>query len=164
GRLTSEKMERLADLAEEYSDRVVHVTTRQDVQLHFVNILDTPNIFRRLADVGVTTQEACGNTVRNVTGCSIAGVCRTEIFDVTPYAAAMSRYLLRHPDTQSFGRKFKISFSGCEKEACALAAIHDIGAVAAVRDVDGRQERGFKVFVGGGLGPVPQQAQLLSDF
>src|SRR5438270_2196626 len=133
GGLNATQMEMLAELAEEYSDGIAHVTTRQDFQLHFIHIEDTPAIMRRLAAVGITTREACGNTVRNVTGCPIAGVCRTEAFDVTPYAKALTYFLLGHPDTQDFGRKFKISFSGCAEEACALAHIHDIGAVAAVR-------------------------------
>jgi sulfite reductase (ferredoxin) len=160
GGLNAEQLEVLADLAEEYSDGIAHVTTRQDFQLHFIHIEDTPTIMRRLASVGITTREACGNTVRNVTGCPIAGVCRTEAFDVTPYAKALAYFLLGHPDTQQFGRKFKISFSGCAEEACALAHIHDIGAVATVRD----GKRGFVFYVGGGLGTVPQQAKLLSDF
>lgn len=160
GGLNAAQMETLADLSEEYSDGIVHITTRQDVQLHFVHIEDTPAVMRRLAEVGITTREACGNTLRNVTGCPIAGVCRTEAFDVTPYAKALTWHLIGHPDTQEFGRKFKISFSGCAEEACALAHIHDIGAVAKVRD--GR--RGFAFYVGGGLGTVPQQAKLMSDF
>jgi sulfite reductase (ferredoxin) len=160
GGLNAAQLETLAELAEEYSDGIAHITTRQDVQLHFVHIEDTPTIMRRLAAVGITTREACGNTVRNVTGCPIAGVCRTETFDVTPYAKAMTYFMLGHPDTQDFGRKFKISFSGCAHEACALAALHDIGIVAAVRE----GKRGFAVYVGGGLGTVPQQAKLLSDF
>jgi sulfite reductase (ferredoxin) len=160
GGLNTAQIETLAELAEEYSDGIAHVTTRQDFQLHFIHIEDTPTIMRRLAAVGITTREACGNTVRNVTGCPIAGVCRTEAFDVTPYAKALTYFLLGHPDTQDFGRKFKISFSGCAEEACALAHIHDIGAVAAIRD----GKRGFAFYVGGGLGTVPQQAKLLSDF
>jgi sulfite reductase (ferredoxin) len=160
GGLNGAQLEVLAELAEEYSDGIAHITTRQDVQLHFIHIEDTPALMRRLAAVGITTREACGNTVRNVTGCPIAGVCRTEAFDTTPYAKALTYFLLGHPDTQNFGRKFKISFSGCADEACALAHIHDIGAVAAVRD--GR--RGFAFYVGGGLGTVPQQAKLFSDF
>jgi sulfite reductase (ferredoxin) len=160
GGLNAAQLEVLAELAEEYSDGIAHITTRQDVQLHFIHIEDTPALMRRLAAVGITTREACGNTVRNVTGCPIAGVCRTEAFDTTPYAKALTYFLLGHPDTQNFGRKFKISFSGCAEEACALAHIHDIGAVAAVRD--GR--RGFAFYVGGGLGTVPQQAKLMSDF
>jgi sulfite reductase (ferredoxin) len=160
GGLNAAQIETLAELAEEYSDGIAHVTTRQDFQLHFIHIEDTPALMRRLAAVGITTREACGNTVRNVTGCPIAGVCRTEAFDTTPYAKALAYFLLGHPDTQDFGRKFKISFSGCAEEACALAHIHDIGAVAAMRE----GKRGFAFYVGGGLGTVPQQAKLMSDF
>jgi len=150
----------MAELAEEYSDGIAHITTRQDFQLHFVHIEDTPALMRRLAAVGITSREACGNSVRNVTGCPIAGVCKTEAFDVTPYAHALTYFLLGHPDCQDFGRKFKISFSGCAEEACALAHIHDIGAVGKMQD----GKRGFAFYVGGGLGTVPQQAKLLSDF
>jgi sulfite reductase (ferredoxin) len=160
GMLNVAQMERLADLAEEYADAVCHVTTRQDIQLHFVDINDTPNLMRRLAEVGITTREACGNVVRNVCACTRSGVCSGEVFDTTPYARAMAYFLLRHPDAQNFGRKFKIAFSGCEHEACGLAIMHDIGAVAQIRDT----ERGFRVYVGGGLGPIPYQAKLYSDF
>jgi sulfite reductase (ferredoxin) len=119
---------------------------------------------RRLASVGITTREACGNTIRNVTGCPIAGVCRTETFDVTPYAKACAYFLLGHPDCQDFGRKFKIAFSGCRDEACALVRMHDLGAVAVIREVDGKPKRGFEVYVGGGLGTVPYQAKLFEEF
>ena len=164
GGLIPQQMNVLAELAEEYSDAICHITTRQDIQLHFIHIEDTPALMRRLAAVGVTTREACGNSVRNVTACPLAGVCRTESFDVTPYAKACAYYLLGHPDTQDFGRKFKIAFSGCEHEACALVAMHDLGGIAATRIVDGKQQRGFKLFVGGGLGAVPHQAKLLMEF
>ncbi|HYM13768.1 MAG TPA: nitrite/sulfite reductase, partial [Bryobacterales bacterium] len=164
GMLNTTQMERLAELAEEYSDGVCHVTTRQDIQLHFVNINDTPNLMRRLAEVGITTREACGNVVRNVSACPQSGVCREEVFDTTPYARAMAYFMLRHPDAQNFGRKFKIAFSGCDDNPCALAMMHDIGAIAKVREVDGKLERGFKVVVGGGLGPLPYQAKLYSEF
>jgi sulfite reductase (ferredoxin) len=160
GGLNAAQLETVAELAEEYSDGIAHITTRQDFQLHFIHIEDTPTIMRRLAAVGITTREACGNTLRNVTGCPIAGVCQTEAFDVTPYAKALAWHLIGHPDTQEFGRKFKISFSGCAEEACALAHIHDIGLVAKIQD--GR--RGFAFYVGGGLGTVPQQAKLMADF
>ena len=160
GGVNPAQLETLAELAEEYSDGILHVTTRQDIQLHYVHIEDTPSLFRRLAAVGVTTREACGNTVRNVTGCPIAGVCRTETFDITPYARACSRFLLGHRDTQNFGRKFKVAFSGCAGEACGLAMLHDIGAVAKL--VDGK--RGFEFYVGGGLGSVPNQAKLFQEF
>ena len=164
GGMNPEQMQVLADLSEEYADGVVHVTTRQDVQFHFVHIDDTPDIMRRLAAVGITTQEACGNVVRNVTACPLAGVCRGEAFDVTPYAEACSRFLMGHPDTQDFGRKFKIAFSGCKDEACALVNMHDMGAVARTRVTGGAVERGFELYVGGGLGAVPHQAKLFDAF
>src|SRR3954453_8205664 len=160
GALSPEQMEVLADLAEEYSDGICHVTTRQDIQLHFVHIEDVPTIFRRLGAVRITTREACGNSVRNVTACPLAGVCHTESFDVSPYAKAAAYYLLGHPDTQDFGRKFKIAFSGCADQACALVSMHDLGGVAKIQD----GKRGFELYVGGGLGAVPYQAKLLMDF
>ncbi|MDH3727403.1 MAG: nitrite/sulfite reductase [Myxococcales bacterium] len=160
GKLSAEQLDTLAELAEEYSDSILHVTTRQDIQLHFVHIEDTPDMMRRLAAVGITTREACGNSVRNVTACEYAGVCRTQAFDVTPYANAITQYLLGHPDVQDFGRKFKIAFSGCEDNPCGLVTFHDLGAVAQVRD----GKRGFRVVVGGGLGAVPVQAKVLDEF
>src|SRR3954463_3038613 len=165
GALNPEQMAVLADLAEEYSDGICHITTRQDIQLHYVHIEDTPSIFRRLASVGITTREACGNSVRNVTACPLAGVCNTESFDVTPYAKATAFYLLGHRDTQDFGRKFKIAFSGCRDEACALVSMHDLGGIAVERQTaDGNTVRGFELYVGGGLGAVPHQAKLMMDF
>ncbi|HLU09997.1 MAG TPA: nitrite/sulfite reductase [Oceanobacillus sp.] len=164
GGLTPRQMEVLAELADEYSDGILHVTTRQDFQLHFVHIEDTPDLMRRLAAVGITTQEACGNTVRNVTACPLAGICHDEPFDVTPYAKAMAYFLLGHPDTQDFGRKFKTAFSGCEQHACGLVSIHDLGLLARTREVDGKVQRGFTVFVGGGLGAIPHQARVLVEF
>lgn len=164
GGMNPEQMRVLADLAEEYSDSICHVTTRQDIQLHYIHIEDAPALYRRLAAVGITTREACGNSVRNVTACPLAGVCHTETFDVTPYAHATAFYLLGHPDTQDFGRKFKIAFSGCKHEACGLVAIHDLGGIAATRVVDGKTQRGFELYVGGGLGAVPHQAKLLFEF
>ena len=164
GDLTPEQMEVLADVAEEYSDEVCHVTTRQDIQLHFVHIADTPDLMRRLASVGITTREACGNTVRNVTACPLAGVCRDEIFDVTPHAIACMRFLLGHPDTQDFGRKFKVAFSGCTEHACGLVSMHDLGLIARTKTIDGVEHQGFETYVGGGLGAVPHQAKLFSDF
>jgi sulfite reductase (ferredoxin) len=164
GGLTIEQMEVLAELAIEYSDNILHVTTRQDFQLHYVHIEDTPDLMRRLAAVGLTTREACGNSVRNVTACPLAGVCRDQTFDVTPYSQATATFLLGHDDTQDFGRKFKIAFSGCEGHACALVNMHDLGFLARVKEIDGEEKRGFAMFVGGGLGTVPHQAQLLSDF
>ncbi|MCP5119540.1 MAG: nitrite/sulfite reductase [bacterium] len=164
GGLNAAQLEVIADLAEEYSDGIAHITTRQDFQLHFVHLEDTPTLMRRLAAAGVTTREACGNTIRNVTACPLAGVCRDQAFDVTPYAKATAYYLLGHPECQDFGRKFKIAFSGCESTPCALVKMHDFGAIAKTREVNGKTERGFAVYVGGGLGTVPYQAKLLAEF
>ncbi|KAB7623952.1 nitrite/sulfite reductase [Alkalilimnicola sp. S0819] len=161
GELSPERLEVLSDLAEEYSDAVCHVTTRQDIQLHYVHIEDTPDLMRRLAAVGITSREACGNSVRNITACHKAGCCRGETFDVTPYARAAMRFLLGHQDTQDFGRKFKVTFSGCAGDACGLTSLHDLGYIAKL-DEQGR--RGFAVYVGGGLGPVPYQAKLFDEF
>jgi sulfite reductase (ferredoxin) len=160
GGVSAEQLEVLADCSEEYSDAILHVTTRQDFQLHYVHIEDTADLMRRLAAVDITTREACGNSVRNVTGCPLAGVCKTETFDISPYAQALMTFMLGHPDVQDFGRKFKPAFSGCEHEACGLVQMHDGGYVA--RIVDGK--KGFKIVVGGGLGAVPHQAAVLSEF
>jgi sulfite reductase (ferredoxin) len=164
GGLTPDQMEVLAETSEEYSDTILHVTTRQDFQLHFVHIDDTPDLMRRLASAGITTREACGNSVRNVTACPLAGVCRDQAFDVTPYAHATAQFLLGHPDAQNFGRKFKIAFSGCRDHACGLVSMHDMGAIAATKTENGQEKRGFELYVGGGLGPVPYQAKLFDSF
>ena len=164
GGMNPGQLETMAELAEEYSDGIGHITTRQDFQLHYIHIDDTPAVMRRLAAVGITTREACGNSVRNVCGCPFAGVCQDEAFDITPYARAQAFFLLGHADAQNFGRKFKPSFSGCAQHACGLAAMHDMGFIAQTREVDGKEERGFRLVVGGGLGAVPQQAKLYDEF
>src|SRR5499433_1126596 len=166
GGLNASQLETMAELAEEYSDGIAHITTRQDVQLHYVHIDDTPSIMRRLAAANITTREACGNSVRDVTACPYAGVCQDEAFDVTPYARALSRFLLGHPDCQNFGRKFKPAFSGCVQHACGLTSMHDLGLIAAKRSnpETGKEELGFELYVGGGLGAVPYQAKLFDEF
>jgi sulfite reductase (ferredoxin) len=164
GGLTPEQLETLADLSEEYADGVSHVTTRQDFQFHYVHIDDTPALMRRLAVVGITSREACGNVVRNVTACPLAGICREETFDTTPYAKACSKFLMGHPDTQDFGRKVKIAYSGCEQNPCGLVTMHDMGAIAKTRTADGKVQRGFAFYVGGGLGSVPYKAKLFDEF
>lgn len=160
GMVNTGQMRVLADVAEEYAVGVLHVTTRQDFQCHFIDINDSPNMFRRLAEAGITTREACGNAVRNVTCCPYAGVCGDEPFDVTSHAWAMAFFLLRHPDQANFGRKFKIAYSGCDDSACGLIRLHDLGAIARVQD----GVKGFEVWVGGGLGALPYQAKKLHDF
>src|SRR6266568_4095645 len=164
GGLNAEQLEVMAELAEEYSDGIAHVTTRQDFQLHYIQIDDTPSLMRRLAAAGITTREACGNSVRNVTACPYAGVCQDETFDVTPYSKALSKFLLGHPDCQNFGRKFKPAFSGCAQHACALASMHDLGLIAVKRIENGQEVRGFEMSVGGGLGTVPYQSKLFDPF
>src|SRR6266704_5796252 len=155
----------LADSADEYSTVRGHLTTRENVQFHFVKLENVPAAMRLLADSGLTTREACGNTVRNVTACPVAGICPSEAFDVTPYALGVSRYLLRHPDFHDLPRKFKIAFSGCADDGgCAVAGIHDVGLIAQVRGSNGTSHRGFKVLVGGGLGSLPTEAAVLADF
>ena len=136
-----------------------HVTTRENIQFHHVKIDDTPDFMRIIGAAGLTTREACGNTVRNVTGCPMAGVCADEPFDVTPYAAAYARYFVRHPYTQALPRKFKTAFSGCERD-CAITAIHDMGFIPRV--VDGK--RGFTVKTGGGTSIMPRIAPTLYEF
>ena len=164
GGITPEQLETLADLSEEYSDGVSHVTTRQDIQFHYVHIDDTPALMRRLAAVTITTREACGNVVRNVTACPLAGICHEETFDTTAYAKACSKFLMGHPDTQDFGRKVKVAFSGCEQNPCGLITMHDMGAIAKTRVIDGKTRRGFGFYVGGGLGSVPYKAKLFDEF
>jgi sulfite reductase beta subunit-like hemoprotein/uncharacterized protein (UPF0332 family) len=164
GGVNARQLETLAELAEEYSDGIAHVTTRQDFQLHYVHIDDTPALMRRLAAAGITTREACGNAVRNVTACPLAGVCQDEAFDVTPYSRALSKFLLGHPDCQNFGRKFKPTFSGCSQHACGLTSMHDLGLIAVKRTENGVEKRGFEMYVGGGLGTVPYQAKLFDSF
>jgi sulfite reductase (ferredoxin) len=164
GGLNAAQLETMAELAEEYSDGIAHVTTRQDFQLHYIPIDDTPSLMRRLAAAGITTREACGNSVRNVTACPYAGVCPDEVFDVTPYSRALSKFLLGHPDCQNFGRKFKPAFSGCSQHACGLTNMHDLGLIAVRRVDDGKEKLGFETYVGGGLGTVPYQAKLFDSF
>jgi sulfite reductase (ferredoxin) len=164
GKLSADQLDTMAELAEEYSDAILHVTTRQDIQLHFVHIDDTPDLMRRLAAVGITTREACGNSVRNVTACPLVGVCSDESFDVTPYADAFTFFFLGHPDIQDFGRKFKVAFSGCKDHPCGLTNFHDLGLIAKTKTVDGKTVRGFEFYVGGGLGAVPYSARLVDEF
>src|SRR5262245_21908329 len=159
GILTSSQMRALAGVAARHSRGFCHVTTRQNIQFHFVKLDVVEEAMRTLADEGLTTREACGNSVRNITGCPYAGTSATEIFDVTPYAEALTRYFLRHPLSSSLPRKFKIAFEGCVEDH-AVASINDIGWRA--RIVDGR--RGFRVTVAGGTSILPVSGYVLYDF
>ena len=164
GILNSSQLRVLADVAERRSSGIGHVTTRENFQFHFVKLENAPAIMRDLAAVGLTTREACGNTVRNITSCPLAGICSDEAFDVTPYALATTRFFLRHPEFHDLPRKFKIAFSGCANDGnCAVAGIHDVGLIARVQGTNGTGRRGFKVLVGGGLGSLPTEAATLSE-
>ncbi len=164
GGLNGAQLDALAGIAADYAPRRLgHLTTRQDVQMHFIRLEDTPAIMRRLAAVGLTTREACGNTVRNVTADHLSGVGPDEAFDVTPCAKAVSAHCLRLEVAQALPRKFKPAFSASDHD-WGLTPMHDIGYVARVRTVGGREEQGFKVVVGGGLGAAPMLAQTLDEF
>ncbi len=160
GGLTANQLRQIGEVANTYATGVGHVTTRQDIQLHYALLTNVGTIMRKLAEVGLTTREACANTVRNVTACHLAGVCPGEVFDVTPYAKTLALHLLRNPLNQGLPRKFKIAFSGCQQD-CALTPIHDIGLLA-VRNASG--EIGFRMTVGGGLGSAPRIGQALREF
>lgn len=163
GAVTGAQMRRLADVAERFGNGRVHLTTRQDFQMHFVPLESVTQVLRLVAETGLTTREACGNSVRNVTACPLSGEIADEIFPVSPYARATFSYLTRNAFCQQMARKFKIAFSGCPED-CAATAIHDIGALARVRVEGGRERRGFRLLVGGGLGPTPFVAQLFDEF
>jgi len=163
GMLDAAQLCAFADACEHYSRGFAHITTRQNIQLHFVKLGDVEHAMRRLASAGLTTREACGNSVRNITACPYAGVAADEVFDVTPYAEALTRYLLRHPLSSTLPRKFKIAFEGCAQDH-AVTAINDIGWRARVRVEDGREIRGFHVTVGGGTATLPKSGDTLFDF
>ena len=161
GVLSARQLQALADVAESSSRGFGHLTTRQNFQLHFVKLADAELALRRLAQAGLTTREACGNSVRNVTACPFAGVAPGETFDVSPYAEALTRHFLRHPLSSSLPRKFKIAFEGCPEDHVALA-IHDLGFFALARGDDGK--RGFRVVAGGGTAALPTSASVLFEF
>ena len=163
GSLSAGQLYALADVADDHSRGFGHITTRQNLQFHFMKLHDVEQAMRRLADTGLTTREACGNSVRNITACPYGGVSPDEVFDPMPYAEALTRYLLRHPLSSSLPRKFKIAWEGC-REDHALTPIHDIGWRAARREVDGVSQRGFRVTVGGGTSNLCRSGSLLDDF
>lgn len=159
GVLTASQLNALAGVAEQYSRGFGHITTRQNIQFHFVKLHDVEPAMRLLAAAGMTTREACGNSVRNITACQYAGVAADEPFDVTPYAEALTRFLLRHPLSSSLPRKFKIAFEGCTRDHIKLT-INDIGWLARIQD--GR--RGFRVYIGGGTSTMTTAATVLFEF
>lgn len=159
GKVTSHQLLRIADVADEYSTGKLHITTRQDIQIHYVDLERTPQLWAELEKDQVTLREACGNTVRNVTASEMAGIDPEEPFDVSPYAQAVFEYFLRNPVGQELGRKFKVSFSSSDRDT-GLSYMHDLGFIAK----ENQGIRGFKVMVGGGLGAQPRHADVLFDF
>ena len=163
GKMTLAQWRRIAGVSDEYSTGNLHLTTRQDIQIHFVSLDRTPELWSELDKDDITIREACGNTVRNITASDMAGIDPDEPFDVTPYAHAAFEYFLRKPVNQEMGRKFKIAFSSSEKDT-ALIYMHDLGVIPRIRLVDGKEVRGFKVVVGGGLGAQPVLATSVHEF
>ncbi len=159
GKITSEQLHRIADVSDEYSRGRLHITTRQDIQIHHVSLDRTPELWAELEKDTITLREACGNTVRNVTASETAGIDRNEPFDVSPYAHAVFQFCLRNPICQELGRKFKISFSGTDEDS-ALSFMHDLGFIAKLKN----GERGFKVMIAGGLGSQARLADVLFEF
>ena len=165
GILTPEALEALGKLAETYTLlNKGHVTTRENIQFHHVKLEDCGEAMRLLGEVGLSTREACGNTVRNVVGSPTAGVCHDEVFDITPYLAAYVRFAVRHPVTQNFPRKFKTSFTGCVEHDTVASAIHDLSYIGQMREENGVEVRGFKVMVGGATSIMPRLGKVLYDF
>jgi sulfite reductase (ferredoxin) len=163
GKMTMAQWNRICDVSDEYSTGNLHLTTRQDIQIHFVSLDRTPEMWSELEKDNITIREACGNTVRNITASDMAGIDPEEPFDVTPYAHAMFEYFLRKPVCQEMGRKFKIAFSSSEKDT-ALIFMHDLGVIPRIREVNGKKQRGFKVVIGGGLGAQPHLAIATHEF
>ncbi len=163
GKVTTKQLQRIAAISDEYSTGNLHLTTRQDIQIHYVSLDRTPELWAKLEQDDVTLREACGNTVRNVTASPEAGIDPQEPFDVTPYADATFRYFLRNPICQDMGRKFKMSFSSSDSDT-ALSYMHDLGFLPKLRETDGKTERGFKVMIGGGLGAQPALAHTAYEF
>jgi sulfite reductase (ferredoxin) len=163
GKATGDQLKRIADVSDKYSTGKLHITTRQDIQIHYVSLDETPSLWAELEKDDVTLREACGNTVRNVTASETAGVDPNEPFDVTPYAEEVFKYFLRNPICQEMGRKFKMAFSASEEDT-ALTYLHDLGFIPQLKTENGKEIRGFKVLLGGGLGSQPRHADLITGF
>ncbi len=162
GEIYPYQLEKISQLSEQFSIGSAHVSTRESIQLHWVVLEDVSEIFRGLSEVGLTSREACGNAVRNVMCSPLAGVCPDEPFDSTPYALATAKFFLRNPLNQNLPRKFKFTYTCCEKHG--MARIVDVGLIPEIREINGEKQKGFKIFVGGGLGNKSYVGHQLEDF
>ncbi len=163
GKVSSEQLHRISDVSDEYSRGRLHITTRQDIQIHHVSLDRTPELWAQLEKDDITLREACGNAVRNITASETAGIDVAEPFDVSPYADATFKFFLRNPICQEMGRKFKMSFSGTDDDT-AISFIHDLGFIAKIKTENGVAKKGFKVLLGGGLGSQPRHADVIYEF
>lgn len=163
GKVTPTQLRRICEVSDEYSTGKLHITTRQDIQIHYVSLDRTPQLWADLEKDDITLREACGNTVRNVTASAIAGIDKNEPFDVAPYADLIYRYFLRKPFGQELGRKIKIAFSSSEEDD-SYTFIHDFGFIPKIKNDNGIELKGFKVLVGGGLGAQPFLAHTAFEF
>ena len=163
GKVSFKQLLRIADISDEYASSNLHLTTRQDIQIHYVSLDRTPELWAKLEQDDITLREACGNTVRNVTASPTSGIDPNEPFDVSPYAYATFKYFLRNPICQEMGRKFKIAFSSSDADT-AFTYIHDLGFIPKLILKEGKEVRGFKVLFGGGLGAQPSIAHIVNEF
>mgnify|MGYP000853993001 FL=1 len=163
GKVTFKQILKIADISDEYASSNLHLTTRQDIQIHYVSLDRTPELWAKLEQDDITLREACGNTVRNVTASPTSGIDPNEPFDVSPYAHATFKYFLRNPICQEMGRKFKIAFSSSDADT-AFSYIHDLGFIPKLIVENGVEKRGFKVLFGGGLGAQPSIANMVNEF
>lgn len=159
GKISANQIRKIADISNEYSNGNLHITTRQDIQIHYVSLDCTPELWKKLEENKITLREACGNTIRNITASIFSGIDPNEAFDSSIYAQELFKYFLRNPICQDMGRKFKIAFASSEKDD-AFTFIHDLGFIPKIKN----KKRGFKVMIGGGIGSQPHHAYLLYNF
>ncbi len=163
GGITPTQLTKVAELQAKYGSGEIHITDRQDIQMHSVDLENVPTIMKELVSVGLSPKGGGGNTVRNITACWGSGVCKNEVFDTAPYSVGLTEYLIKDPASFTLPRKYKIAFSGCEKD-CALATVNDVGFIAKTKEIDGKKVNGFRVYAAGGLGSGARPSDLLEEF
>jgi sulfite reductase (ferredoxin) len=163
GGITPNQIRALSKLSKEYGNGILHITTRQDIQLHRLALKDTPCVMKAVMECGLSSKGGGGNTVRNITACSESGICEKEIFNVSCHAKSLTDYLIKKPTSYTLPRKFKVAFSGCSED-CSLATVNDVGFIATSRQINGEKTNGFKVYVAGGMGSSSRIAHVLEEF